>query len=227
MLNASKKTKLSLISRLFFSRPALFVVGWVAHLLVRLLYSTLRVSVSGLDALQLASKEPLIIALWHDQLLLGPMVFGILSKSHFAAVISNSRDGRMLASFIERFSRVKTILVGHKCRHKALLQMVRALKEQAILIITPDGPRGPKHEVKPGVIFSAQHTEAPIIAMSWRSSSKWELKTWDRLSIPKPFAKITIHFEPSLDCPKEQNRLTLQNTLFSSLMQGLGPITLR
>jgi lysophospholipid acyltransferase (LPLAT)-like uncharacterized protein len=174
--------------------------------------------VNGYDALLTASKEPLIIALWHDQLLLGPMVFGILSKSHFAAVISNSRDGRMLASFIETFSKVKTILVGHKFRHKALLQMVHALKERAILIITPDGPRGPKHEVKAGVIFSAQHTEAPIIAMRWLATSKWELKTWDRLAIPKPFSKVTIHFEPSLACPKENCRQGLQNKLCGALL---------
>jgi lysophospholipid acyltransferase (LPLAT)-like uncharacterized protein len=219
-LNNSKKNTRTLISQLFFSKPILFVFGWIAHVLMRLLYSSLRVTVTGYDGLLTASKEPLIIALWHDQLLLGPMVFGILSKNHFAAVISNSRDGRLLASFIETFSKVKTILVGHRSRHKALLQMIQALKKRVILIITPDGPRGPKHEVKAGVIFSAQQSEAPIVAMRWLASSAWKLKTWDQLTIPKPFSKVTIHFEHSLACPKENCRHSLQAQLVTALTRS-------
>jgi lysophospholipid acyltransferase (LPLAT)-like uncharacterized protein len=217
-LTSSKKPKSPFIRRFLFSKPVLFLVGWLASLLIRLLYSTLRVTVNGYEALLTSSKEPLIIALWHDQLLLGPMVFGILSKNRFSAVISNSRDGQLLASFIETFSKVTTILVGHKARHTALLQMMRALKERAILIITPDGPRGPRHEVKAGVIFSAQHTEAPIIAMRWQASSIWKFKTWDQLALPRPFAKVAIHFEPSFICPKEANRFSLQDKLFRALM---------
>lgn len=194
------------------------MVGWLAHVLIKLLYFTLRIRVIGHEALLTASKKPLIIALWHDQLLLGPLVFGQLPKSHFAVCISNSRDGHLLASFIETFSQVKTILVGHKNRHGALLQMVQAVVDKAILLITPDGPRGPKHEVKAGVIFSAQKTQAPIVAMRWRASSTWQLKTWDRLVIPKPFSKVTITFEPSLLCPKEKCRIVLQNELSEALL---------
>jgi len=206
-----------IFSRIFFSKPVLYLVGWLAHVLMKLLYFSLRITVKGHEALLIASKEPLIIALWHDQLLLGPLVFGQLPKSTFAVCISNSRDGHLLASFIETFSNATTILIGHKNRHGALLQMMQAVGNKEILLITPDGPRGPKHEVKAGVIFSAQQTAAPIVAMRCHATSSWQLKTWDRLSIPKPFSKVTITFEPSLACPKETSRIVLQNELCDAL----------
>jgi lysophospholipid acyltransferase (LPLAT)-like uncharacterized protein len=107
-------------------------------------------------------------------------------------VVSKSRDGKLLASYAKTYRNVETILVGHRSRHGALLQMLQALEKNAVVILTPDGPRGPRHAVKPGVIFSAQKCSADVVAMRASFSSKWTLNTWDKMQIPKPFSKVTI-----------------------------------
>lgn len=196
MSSSKKRRKPPLLSRLFFSGPMLFLTSWFARVVTVLLFSTLRVKMHGTETLTKAGRQRLIIALWHDKLLLAPFVARILKQGPIAVVVSKSRDGRLLSAYANTFSYVKSINVSHKNRHGALLQMCAALEEGAKLVITPDGPRGPKYQVKAGIMFSSERAQASIVAMRWQASSSWKLNTWDNLQIPKPFAKVSITFEP-------------------------------
>lgn len=174
----------------------LWATGRLARFVTSLLFSTYKVTISGADALQEAAKQKLIIALWHDKLLLAPLVRRALKHTPLAVVVSNSRDGKLLASFVNTFSNTTPIFVAADVRHGALLQMVDAIDEGKTILITPDGPRGPRHTVKPGIFFTQEKANAQIIAMHWQASKAWKLNTWDRMQIPKPFAHIEITFLP-------------------------------
>ena len=76
--------------------------------------------------------------------------------------------------------------------------MIKQLKNGKVILITPDGPRGPRYWVKPGVAYAAKTTSSHIVPFTWSASHYWQLNTWDRMLIPKPFSKIIINISPAM-----------------------------
>ena len=66
--------------------------------------------------------------------------------------------------------------------------------DPARVAVTPDGPRGPRERVQPGAVAAAQHAGVPIVAVGARTASAWYLNSWDRMCIPKPFARIDVEY---------------------------------
>jgi hypothetical protein len=81
--------------------------------------------------------------------------------------------------------------------------MVRALNEGADAGVTPDGPRGPAREFKPGGLLAAQLSGAPIIPIAVDGAPAWRLRSWDRFAVPKPFARIRVRYGPAHFIPRE------------------------
>ena len=79
---------------------------------------------------------------------------------------------------------------------KALLSLKKWINNGYDVAITPDGPRGPRYVLAPGLILLAQKTQAGILPVRVEYSSFWRLKSWDQFQIPKPFSKVIIIFEP-------------------------------
>jgi lysophospholipid acyltransferase (LPLAT)-like uncharacterized protein len=194
--SSKKKKRPPLAARIFFSKPSVTTMSWIANVFLKLLYTTLKIKIENQPLVQEAAKGNLIIALWHDGLLLAPLLLKILPASSFACVVSKSRDGRVLASYVNSLARVRGILVGHHNRHGALLEMIQTQQAGHIIVITPDGPRGPRHVAKDGLTYLAEKAESQIVSMSWQAKSFWQLDTWDKMRIPKPFTSITITFAP-------------------------------
>lgn len=151
----------------------------------------------GLDQLEeLAQKGPVILMLWHNRLCpLAHILYPLSSKRDFSAFVSKSKDGEILSQFVLSYKGGKVIRVAHNQKNAALKAMVETLrKNEAIVMITPDGPRGPVYKVKPGVKFAAEETGAKIIPFNWKGDKYWELKSWDGFRIPKPFSRIEAAF---------------------------------
>ncbi len=191
---SSSKKKPSFLSRLFYSKPILWLTGHIVRAICWLLFLTLKVRITGQETLVLAARGKLIIAMWHDLLFLAPLVRRALKNTPLAVVVSNSRDGRLLASYVNTYHKTTCIFVAHNIRHAALLQMLEAIDAGNAILITPDGPRGPRHIIKPGIFYTQEKSQAQIIAMHWQASAYWKLNTWDRMQIPKPFSTIEITF---------------------------------
>ena len=85
--------------------------------------------------------------------------------------------------------------------------------------MTPDGPRGPLYKVKPGIAMAAKEAQATIIPLTWDADHFWELKTWDKLKLPKPFTcirvvlgdPIKVDQDPSLDTLKYRLQCSLES----------------
>lgn len=205
----SKKGKRGIASTLFYSTPVMHTVAWFARLIVGVLLKTIRLRIEGKEHLQPLveainrdpqTAKPVTIALWHNQLLLVPLLRKCAPIQSCVAVVSGSRDGKLLASFIKTYPEAETILVGHKSRSQALQEMIETLIQRKILLITPDGPRGPRHQVKMGTIYSAIKSDALIVPLRWSASKCLELHTWDGMRIPYPFSKVTLTIGPPLHC---------------------------
>ena len=74
---------------------------------------------------------------------------------------------------------------------KVLLSSIRKLQENNFVAITPDGPRGPYHSIADGIIVLSQKSKKPIVISQIIYHNAWQLKSWDKFEIPKPFSKIT------------------------------------
>jgi hypothetical protein len=110
---------------------------------------------------------------------------------------SASKDGELLASIVRRFG--LGAVRGSSSRRGALA--LRELTEvlargDSDVIITPDGPRGPRYVLSPGLVYLAQKTALPLMRVQVDYTRFWELKSWDRFRIPKPFSKVDITLHP-------------------------------
>jgi lysophospholipid acyltransferase (LPLAT)-like uncharacterized protein len=209
--------------------------SWPARLLIavgfgiyRLWARTIRLRIEDPhDVVGFVRKQPVIFAIWHNRLLMLPRVFDPSFPSRQSyGLISASRDGDLIATFIER-SGYGTIR-GSSSRKGviALRQLMDTLAADGNVLFTPDGPRGPIYEATPGVIFLAQKSGAPIVPIHMEYSSCWRMKSWDRFIVPRPFATLRaifgapISIAPLADAKQfEAEQLHLQNAMMSLVEQ--------
>jgi lysophospholipid acyltransferase (LPLAT)-like uncharacterized protein len=168
-------------------------------------------------------RENYIGALWHNRLLIFPLVLRrFFPNRHGAALISASRDGDLLSDAIHRFD--FDVVRGSSSRlgASALLQLSDVLAARRDVVITPDGPRGPAYQLGPGIIFLAQKTGAPVLPLNLEYSSCWRVKSWDRFIIPRPFSKVRVIIGPpqpvrltSTEQEFENERRRLQEAMMS------------
>lgn len=187
------------------------ILAYVIRAFLKIILFTCKFKVVGLEHLRNASPNtPCIIMLWHNRLaLIGPGILAAKLNRAFTAFVSNSRDGDIVAEYTKSYSIGRAVRVPHDSKDRALKTLITRLKlKKEIGIITPDGPRGPKYVLKPGVALAAVETDAPIIPFTWESNRYYEVKSWDRFRIPLPFTTIVATFSAPITLDKN---LTLEN----------------
>jgi lysophospholipid acyltransferase (LPLAT)-like uncharacterized protein len=76
---------------------------------------------------------------------------------------------------------------------KAMIEIVKNMKKGFPGALTVDGPKGPAHMVKPGIIEIARLCRCAILPLSPYAEKNWVFKkSWDQFRIPKPFTKIIV-----------------------------------
>jgi lysophospholipid acyltransferase (LPLAT)-like uncharacterized protein len=203
------------------SKVFAFILSTIGKALASLILKTCKWEVQGLERFQeIASKDKCILMLWHNRLAITSFILYRYAKQFtYAALVSNSRDGELISTLVESYKEGRTIKVPHHSRHEALRMLIRHLQEKDdVVIITPDGPRGPRYQVKPGIALAAVSTGAQIVPFTWQANRFWQLNSWDRLRFPKPFSTIQVffkdptHFKDS-GCSVEEARAILQTVL--------------
>ncbi len=76
-----------------------------------------------------------------------------------------------------------------------LMQAFKSIKRGEEVLITPDGPKGPRHSMSDGAIGIALKSKLPIFIMNFKAEDYWQLKSWDRFVIPKPFTKVDFYIQ--------------------------------
>jgi len=177
--------------------------AFLLKLCYRLYCMTFRVTISGLDDARKClhnSSSGAVFLLWHDSLVIGPFLLEKLSRKYpLCFMISKSRDGAIPSDFAMQFKNFSVLRVGHKERARALVRCCKLLSQGTNLVLTPDGPRGPRRKLKPGALFAAKKANAPLIPVVYTASKVWTLKSWDKFQIPKPFSHLHIALLPPVD----------------------------
>lgn len=172
------------------------ILCWAIYAVVRTIYVTLRLRVVNSEILDTAKKKSptgaVILVLWHEH-----AMASIISHKgqNFHPVVSLSKDGEIVDFTSKRFGnpciRGSSSRGGLRARNEA----VAYLKRGESVAFTVDGPKGPRHEVKPGCVETARSTGSPIIPTCAVASRSWILrKTWDQTRIVKFFSKVTLTY---------------------------------
>ncbi|MDD3313289.1 lysophospholipid acyltransferase family protein [Pseudodesulfovibrio sp.] len=141
-----------------------------------------------------SGREPLVLALWHGELF-PATAFGHTITARLVTFVSQSKDGEFIARVIERLGHVTVRGSSTRGGVKALLQAKRVMeKENRRAVFTIDGPKGPRHRAKDGVIFLAQRAGARIVPLrAFPQRCKVFEKSWDRFVLPWPFTRCQIY----------------------------------
>ena len=114
------------------------------------------------------------------------------SKGTVKAIISEHRDGETIKKLVNYLGIGSLNGSSTRGGARVLLQAIKGLKSDIDVAITPDGPKGPLYSIADGIIPIAQKTDSKILPFSTIPTKYWQLKSWDKFIIPKPFG--TIHF---------------------------------
>jgi lysophospholipid acyltransferase (LPLAT)-like uncharacterized protein len=207
---------------------------WLTELIARSgyqvvhgLYRTLNVTFLGEERVRpfYERREPFIFAFWHNRLLMMPFLYRGEVRPY--VLISQHGDGELIARVCERFGfgtvRGSTTRGGFG----ALKGCIRLARQGHLLGITPDGPKGPRYVVQPGIIAVAQLTGLPIMPICCGASRYKELASWDRFRIPLPGADFVFTFGEPVSIPRriEEDELELYRRRVERRLRRLGEET--
>ena len=133
-------------------------------------------------------NKAFIACFWHGRMVMMSSAW-TAPPERMHLLISTHRDGQLISQPILKLGYKQIEGSSGHGGLQAIREMTRVLKQDHVVAITPDGPRGPRMRVKPGVLKIAQLTGAPIVPLAGAAKSCWMLKSWDRFLIPKPFTK--------------------------------------
>lgn len=180
-------------------RAASFLVAG----LIRAWTSTLRYRLSPEDG-RTHPLDPderrVIYVIWHEYAIL-PAVF----RSRVAVLVSQHADGELIARACHHLGLGTVRGSTTRGGASALMELTRAARS-AHLMLTPDGPRGPRRQLQRGAIFLASQTGLPIIPVGVGCTSGWRAKSWDRTLIPRPFGTIRMVVGREIAVPPDLDR---------------------
>ena len=154
------------------------------------------------------SNNRILFVFWHNRLALAATLWHrfVLSRAperKIAGLISASKDGGLLVAIFQYFGIEPVRGSSSRRGPQALREMVSKAEAGYDLAITPDGPRGPCYQVQEGPISLAQLTGLVIIPVSYHTTWKIRLKSWDRFQIPAPLSRCRIVVGQPMHVPKD------------------------
>lgn len=142
-------------------------------------------------------RERYIYAYWHEYLFMVPAV---RSAAPVTALVSHSADGELLNQICQSCG-MNTVRGSSTRGGMGAMEGLLDLGGNTHLVVAPDGPRGPRREVKRGLVYLASWTQRPIVPVGVGFSRAWRVRSWDRMAVPKPFSTIAYVAGPVIRVP--------------------------
>ncbi len=198
------------------------LICWLAYGLVGLFQLSYRYKRLNPELREQASQmndKPVAYACWHQNALSTVMAH---TWRRLAILVSRSFDGEVIAFVAKKFGIHSARGSSSRGGLEALRQLIKLTKDGYEVGITVDGPRGPRYEVKGGVIALASRTGVPILPTASRGRRTWTLvKSWDHFRVPKPFTEIVVLYGQPMLIPHrltEEEAHVYQKKLADELM---------
>lgn len=193
---------------------------------VRLIGKTLRYETEDWKNFEKAHKNGKIpiYVFWHNRIFAGTFFF---RNRGIVVITSQSFDGEYIARFIRRFGYGAARGSSTRGGVSALVELIRVMRAGIPAAFTIDGPKGPKYVAKSGACLLAKKTQNPMMPFVVETEKYWEIKSWDRLQIPKPFSRVRVFIGEPIFVAKDANdeeienkRLELQTALDELVERG-------
>jgi lysophospholipid acyltransferase (LPLAT)-like uncharacterized protein len=206
-----------------FNRIRGLFLGFIIWVIYRTLSLTWRIRIEEPDAMKrnLAEKIPMIFAHFHgDELAL----VSLTPRYKIATITSTSKDGELMTTVIHLLGGKTSRGSSTRGAVSALKGLIEICKKGGNSSFAVDGPKGPLHEVKPGVFELSRLMKSEIWCAGVHCDRAWHFpKAWNKTYLPKPFAKIQfVWLGPTgpitkADDPRSQELAkALQNQLFAA-----------
>jgi lysophospholipid acyltransferase (LPLAT)-like uncharacterized protein len=179
-----------------------WLIVLIATPLMHLLGLTLRIKSEGRADLGPRGKQdqPPLWPLWHETILMSVWYH---RDRDVHVMISASRDGELITTIGKFFGYTAVRGSSSKGGQEATREMVDYLKQGKRCAITPDGPRGPRRQMKMGAVQIARVTGCPVVPFGFAAEHCWRLRSWDRFIIPKPFSRAVFVYGEPIRIPNE------------------------
>ena len=187
------------------------ILSWIAQGIVCLFYKSYRFTYINTDHLEeakeLGPNGSYLLSIWHQNLFAGILA---QRKTPHVVIVSRSKDAEILTRVMVRMghtpfrgsSRKGNVDKGGK---EAKNDMIEVLSTGLPGAITVDGPKGPAHMVKPGIVDMASKSGIPIVPYHAKAQSQWVFNSWDKFRLPKPFSKIIVSYGSPIQIAKDLN----------------------
>jgi lysophospholipid acyltransferase (LPLAT)-like uncharacterized protein len=199
-------------------------LAWLTARLIFAMGSTLRMTVHDRARIfDTVDHPPIIMAFWHNRAGVMPYFYWrYCRRRKVIAFISRSRDGEFITRVTSYFGIRAVRGSSSRGGAAAALAALRASADESTdLVITPDGPRGPRASIQPGLLRLAQATGRAIVPVSVHLRWKKELRSWDRFQVPVPFSACTIETREGIVVPEGATEEELV-ALLAKLKESMG-----
>ena len=197
-MNKKKKKKI-----LFYLATKL---GWLVILLLGKLSFIKFVGRHHLENLK-NKKVPFIYVIWHGRILLPAYIH---RGQGITGMASLHTDGEIGAQIVHKLGYQTVRGSSTQGGKEAFHNMVDVLNQGGCGTMFPDGPRGPRHHLKPGTLFIAQQSGAYLLPMCFSAKRKIQFNSWDRFVLPLPFSKCIAIYGPPINVPKDLSEEQLE-----------------
>jgi lysophospholipid acyltransferase (LPLAT)-like uncharacterized protein len=168
-----------------------FLGNYFLAVFATVLCKSLRVNYKNKNIIEELEKKKsnYVLAFWHGSMLLS----WYIHRGHdLVALISKSKDGDLLSNLLKYWN--YTVVRGSSTEggEIALGILIDYAKNNKSIIITPDGPKGPRHKLKAGAVITAKKSGIPLILMGVGFKYKKHLSSWDKFEVPRLFSEAEI-----------------------------------
>ena len=201
-----KKIKIIIIS---------FIVKW----LFQILFHLNKIVINGEEHLLslINTGKPIMVCVWHGRLLF-PSWYIRLKTTNLHAIASRHNDAEIMAQILKKWG-YRLIRGSTRKDGKVVVQkMAEVFKNAGIIAVTSDGPKGPPRIAKAGSTSLALKHNVQIITITGSATKYWQMNSWDRFMLPKPFGEIQLIISPPLDITEKLNTGMEEVQLLSDFM---------
>ena len=177
----------------FLRKLGQVIIPPLVYILMRIIWVTTRKKFHYITEID---ERQHVCVTWHGELLMSPQAYRHIHKKHPAsAIISSHFDGALIARTLQ-FLNIRPLRGStRKGARQVLLQAFKSIKSGEEVLITPDGPKGPRHTMSDGAVGIALKSKLPIFVMNYSANNYWQLGSWDKFVIPKPFTQVDFYIQ--------------------------------
>ena len=198
--------------------PKSFLISVFGRWIFEIIFFLNKVSVKGEENLLklINSGDPVMICVWHGRLLFPSWYI----RKHTTLHIISSRhpDSELLAHILRHWGYGLIRGSTNKGGISVIRKMTEIFRDGGIIAVTNDGPKGPARIAKSGSIGLAIKNNVKIITVTGSATKYWQMKSWDRFMLPKPFGKIQITVSTPMNITEKPSSVEAEVRLLSEFM---------